>query len=92
MEEQGTWRISKKGTGRKQVRYSDRYHPALRAALQTLADRETQRTGKKISISTVIANLTTRNGSFAIEKRKELRQILIQLKEESTHGRGKTTT
>ncbi|AZZ51409.1 hypothetical protein [Rathayibacter festucae] len=86
MEEQGTWKISKKEKGSKQVHYSDRYDPVLRAALQTLADRETQRTGTKISVSTVIANLTTRNGSFAIEKRKEIRQILRTLKKENTHG------
>ncbi|MWV58222.1 hypothetical protein [Rathayibacter sp. VKM Ac-2754] len=85
MEEQNNWRIYKKQHGRQQIKASDKWEPALRQALQDLADSETQRLGRKISVSTVVSNLMTRNGAFAIEKRKELRKNYLQLKKENTN-------
>ncbi|QHC73796.1 MULTISPECIES: hypothetical protein [unclassified Rathayibacter] len=92
--EEGTWKIDRAsyGSGATKVKATDQWDPLMRAALKELGRRETERTGQKISVVTLLANLSVRNGSFAIEKRKELRQILIQLKKENTHGRRDRTS
>jgi hypothetical protein len=87
--EEGTWKIERAsyGSGATKVKATDQWDPLMRTALKELGQRETERTGQKISVVTLLTNLSVRNGAFAIEKRKELRQILRQLKEENTHGR-----
>lgn len=86
MTEQGSWHIEKKVRGQKQVHANDRWNPHFRAALRQMAARESAATGKKVSASTLLTNLATRNGNWAAAKRSELRRNYIQLKKENKHG------
>ena len=82
MTEKIGWRIKKKNSGTCLVQVSDKRDPLLQEALRELARRETEVTGRRISVSTILSNLATRNGAFAVSKRAELH---IQLKKEQKH-------
>lgn len=63
--------------------YTFRMDPLYKQAIQELADSETLLLGRKISMATVIFNLTTRNTDYIRETRIKLYERYKQLKKES---------
>lgn len=82
MQEVNPWRVPGKKKGESLENYTFRMDPLFKQAIQELAQAETGLYGVKISLPTVISNLTTRNGNYFVEKRATLNKRYKQLNRE----------
>lgn len=83
MNETEAWNLPQKIFGQTTPRASYRIPHIYQEALKTLAQRESERLGVKVSLASLIINFVTRDDNFARMKRTELRQIVKQLKKEN---------
>ncbi len=76
------WSLPVKISGKSRKRWHVLTDDTYQMALDQLAKNESKRLGVKVSQSTLIVDLTTRDANFFRTKRTELREIIEQLNKE----------
>lgn len=79
------YNVPKKIKGRSLDHLHIRASTPFQQAVKELAKIESEKTGKKISQSVIVVDLSTRNGDYFAAQRSWLRQRTIQLNREQQH-------